>query len=430
MNPVLLIALALILLAWGFGMFLDVLNQRHVEAHRNERPDALLGVMDEETYAKSVRYTLAKSRFGMIEDTWGMLVLLAVLASGLLPWALREWAARLGTSAVSLAGYLFAVGAGLSLASLPFAWVAQFRLEERFGFNRTTQGTWWSDRLKGLALGLTLAVPLLTLVLKCVEWAGDGWWLWAWAVVILFQLTMIVVAPRFILPLFNKFTPLPDGSLKERLLALARRAEFPVQSLQVMDGSKRSSHSNAFFTGLGRSRRIVLFDTLVSQLDEAELEGVLAHEIGHYRKRHIQKGLVLGAVGLLAGLGILAWLARQDWFLKGFGFDPGNTAAALLIFALVSGSVSFWLSPLFNALSRRHEYEADAFAAGLTGSTNPLMSALRKLHEKNLSNLTPHPWYSSFHYSHPTLIEREAALRKLEGTAVAVPAATLAAGSN
>jgi STE24 endopeptidase len=289
-------------------------------------------------------------------------------------------------------------------------WYAQFRLEDRFGFNTTTPKLWWLDRLKGLLLSCVLGYPLLVLVLKLVEWTGHSWWLWAWGTVLAFQLLMAVLAPVLIMPLFNKFTPLPEGSLRERLLGLAERTRFRARSIQVMDGSKRSRHSNAFFTGFGRFRKIVLFDTLVQQLVEPELEAVLAHEIGHFKKKHIPKMLLASALGSLAGFYFLSVLAQQPWFYSSFGFEPGNLAPALLLFGLLSGAVTFWFSPLAHWWSRRYEYQADSFAAQVMKEPQSLIGALRKLNEKNLSNLTPHPVYSGFYYSHPTLLEREQAL--------------------
>jgi STE24 endopeptidase len=221
---------------------------------------------------------------------------------------------------------------------------------------------------------------------------------------------MSVLAPVLILPLFNKFTPLPEGGLRERLLDLARRTQFRAQSIQLMDGSKRSRHSNAFFTGFGRFRKIVLFDTLVQQLTGPELEAVLAHEIGHFKKKHIPKMLVFSAVSSLAGFYLISVLARQEWFYRAFGFEPGNVAPALLLFGLLAGTVTFWFSPLIHWWSRRYEYQADAFATRVMSGTQSLIGALRKLNEKNLNNLTPHPFYSGFYYSHPTLLEREQAL--------------------
>jgi STE24 endopeptidase len=401
---------ALIVAKWTAQIWLEWLNQRHARRHAEQVPPALAGAMTPETYAKSVDYTLAKSRLETVELTWGAVVLCAVLFSGVLPWFYQVFQRAAGSSIWAEAGYLVAVGVALAVTDLPFDWHAQFDLEERFGFNTSTTATWWMDRLKGLLLALALGYPLLVLILKLVAWLGAAWWFWAWVCLAVFQLVMMVVAPVLILPLFNKFTPLPPGELRESLLALGRRAGFRARDIQVMDGSKRSRHSNAFFTGLGRFRKIVLFDTLTQQLDGRELEAVLAHEIGHYKKGHIPKTIALSLGGGLLAFYVISVLARQDWFLGGFGFAAGQMAPALLLFALLSGAVTFWMSPLFHGLSRRHEYEADAFAAELTQESGPLISALRKLNEKNLSNLMPHPVYSGFYYSHPTLQEREAAL--------------------
>jgi STE24 endopeptidase len=315
------------------------------------------------------------------------MVLLAVLFSGVLPGAFNWFARQFGASAWSLAGFLFAIGIALSLPDLPLEWYSQFQLEQRFGFNTTTLRLWWMDRLKGLVLAVVLGYPLLVLLLKLVQWTGESWWFWGWAAV-------------------------PEGSLRERLMRLAERTRFRARSVQVMDGSKRSRHSNAFFTGFGRFRKIVLFDTLIQQLAEPELEAVLAHEIGHFKRKHIPKTLALAAVSSLIGFWVIAWLAHQEGFYRSFGFEPGSIVPALLLFGLLSGVATFWLSPLLHWWSRRHEYEADAFAAAVMNESGSLIQALRKLNEKNLSNLTPHPLYSGFYYSHPALLERERALER------------------
>jgi len=402
--------LLLVIARWGVQLWLEQLNQSHVLAHAGAVPEAFKGVMDEATYAKSVRYTLAKSRLDQIAGTWGSVVLVAVLFSGLLPWGFHGFDQRLGSSAWAMAAFLLVTSVALSLPSLPLEWYDQFRLEERFGFNTTTQKLWWMDRLKGLLLGIVLGYPLLALILKLVEWMGPWWWLWGWGAMLGFQLLMMVLAPVLILPLFNKFTPLPEGSLRERLLKLAERTHFRARSIQVMDGSKRSRHSNAFFTGFGGFRKIVLFDTLIQQLAELELEAVLAHEIGHFKKKHIPKTLLVSALGSLAGFWLVSLLATQEWFYRSFGFEPGSIVPALLLFGLVSGVITFWFSPVAHWWSRRNEYQADAFAAAVMSEPRSLIGALRKLNEKNLSNLTPHPLYSGFYYSHPTLLEREQAL--------------------
>ncbi len=410
MSTVATIVTLLILARFAAELWLAALNRRHVLAHAGEMPKAFHGIIDEPAYKKSVAYTLAKERIGNIEDSYSAAILLAVLFSGVLPWAFQLFAHGLGQSAWAMAAFLFATGLAMSLPGLPFDWYAQFRLEQKFGFNTTTLKIWWSDRLKGLSLAVVLGYPLLVFIMKIVQWTGAGWWLWAWGALLAFQFLMLVLAPVLILPLFNKFTPLPEGSLRERLVELAQRTRFRAQSIQLMDGSKRSRHSNAFFTGFGRFRKIVLFDTLVQQLSEPELEAVLAHEIGHYKKKHIPKMLAFSAASTLAGFYLISVLARQEWFYRGFGFEPGNVAPALLLFGLLAGTVTFWFSPLIHWWSRRYEYQADAFAARVMNEAQPLIGALRKLNEKNLSNLTPHPFYSGFYYSHPTLLEREQAL--------------------
>jgi STE24 endopeptidase len=409
--PVATLVASLILLRLAGEFWLAGLNRRHVLRHADAVPEAFREIIDPATYKKSVDYTLAKSRFGRIRDAYDTAVFLLVLFSGVLPWIFGVFVDRLGSSVWAMAGFLFVVGVVMSLPGLPFDWYAQFRLEEKFGFNTTTPRIWWTDRLKGLALGMLLGYPLLVLVLHLVKRTGSWWWLWAWGAVMVFQSVLLVLAPVLILPLFNKFTPLPEGALRERLLGLARRTEFTARNIQVMDGSKRSRHSNAFFTGFGRFRKIVLFDTLIQQLTEPELEAVLAHEIGHFKKKHIPKMLVFSALSLLAGFYFVSVLAKQDWFYRAFGFAPGNIAPALLLFGLLSGVVTFWFSPLAHWWSRRYEYQADAFAAEVMNETHSLIGALRKLNEKNLSNLTPHPIYSGFYYSHPAMLEREKALK-------------------
>jgi STE24 endopeptidase len=336
-----------------------------------------------------------------------------------LPWAFGRFSASVGTSVWAMAGFLFVTAIALSIPGLPFAWYAQFKLEERFGFNTTSMKTWIVDRIKGLLLAVLLGYPMLVLVLKLIEWTGANWWIWAAAVVIAFQLLLLLVAPALIMPLFNKFTPLPEGALRERLFALARRTGFSTRAIDVMDGSKRSRHSNAFFTGFGRFRKIALFDTLIAQLSEPEVESVLAHEIGHYKRRHVIKMLSVSIAGVFVAFAAIAWLARQQWFYHAFafehqaGFVAANVVPAILLFALLGGTITFWVSPFVHGWSRHFEYEADAFARAAMGETQSLIQALRKLSEKNLSNLTPHPLYSSFYYSHPTLLERERALRAM-----------------
>jgi STE24 endopeptidase len=401
---------ALLIARCAAQLWLERLNRRFVLAHSSSVPGTFRGIIDEPTFQKSNAYTLARNQLQQFEILLDNLVLALVLFTGVLPLFYRHFTQHHGGSSFSLAAFIFVAGFLLTLFDLPLSWYSQFRLEERFGFNTTTQKIWWLDRLKGLILSLLLGYPLLLLILKLVDWMGGWWWLWAWAAMIVFQLVMAVLAPVLIMPLFNKFTLLPEGSLRQRLLALAERARFRAGGIQVMDGSKRSRHSNAFFTGFGRFRKIVLFDTLIQQLTEPELEAVLAHEIGHYKKKHLPKMLVFSAAVSLAGLYLLSLLAKQDWFFAAFGFSAGNIALALLLFGLLSALATFWFSPIGHWWSRRYEYEADAYARNIMSEASSLIGALRKLNEKNLSNLIPHPLYSRFYYSHPTLVEREAAL--------------------
>jgi STE24 endopeptidase len=408
---VLWIVAVLLALRLAAEITLSALNRTEVRRHGGTPPPAVAAIMDQPTYAKAAAYTLEKSRFETIAGVFDTLVLVLVLFGGVLPLLFAEtlgWGSL--TSAWNHALFILLAGMLLSIPSLPFDWWQQFRIEEKYGFNRSSAGLWISDKLKGLALMFAIGFPLLWALLSLVEWVGEAWWIWGFALVFGFQLLMLVLYPKLILPLFNKLTPLPEGDLRTRLLALGDRTGFRAQTIEVIDGSKRSGHSNAYFTGFGRFRRIVLFDTLIAQLTPEELEAVLAHEIGHYRRGHIPKMIMLSAIMMFAGFAAVAWLAHSAWFNPAFGFPAGELAPSFLLFGLLSGVVTFWFSPLMNLLSRKYEYEADAFARDAMGGPAPMVGALRKLAQKNLTNLTPHRWFSRFYYSHPTLVEREEAL--------------------
>lgn len=413
MQLVLLIVAVLMVLRLAASLILSALNRAEVRRHAATPPPAAAAIMDGETYKKAVAYTLAKSRFGSAAEIFDAAVLALVLFGGVLPQLFNHAVFWGQIDAVwTRALFILLAGLLLSIPSLPFEWWEQFRLEQHFGFNKSTAGLWIADKVKGTLLMFVIGFPLLWLLLSLVNWAGDLWWVWGFALVFGFQLLMLVLYPKLILPLFNKLTPLPEGDLRTRLLALGDRTGFQAKTIEVIDGSKRSGHSNAYFTGFGRFRRIVLFDTLIAQLTPEELEAVLAHEIGHYRRGHIPKMIAMSAVMMFGGFAAIAWLARSLWFNTTFGFPPGELAPSFLLFGLLSGLVMFWFSPLTNLLSRKHEYEADAFARDAMGSPVAMVGALRKLAQKNLTNLTPHKWFSGFHYSHPTLVEREAALVK------------------
>ncbi len=404
------IALVLIVARLLAEWLLSELNTREGRRNAGQAPDAVAAMMDEATYQKSVAYTLAKSRFGRLNLIFDAGVLALVLVSGILPLLFAHIAAWAPGANWDDALFILIVGVLLSIPSLPFEWWSQFRLEAQFGFNKSTPGLWIMDKVKGFVLMFAIGFPLLWGLLSLVNWVGEWWWAWAFVLLFSFQLLMMVLYPKLILPLFNKLTPLPEGDLRDRLMALGERTGFKAATIEVIDGSKRSGHSNAFFTGFGRFRRIVLFDTLIEQLEAEELEAVLAHEVGHYQRGHIPKMLAVAAAMQLGAFAAIAWLLNADWFLWGFGFPPGELAPALLLFGLLSGLVTFWFSPLSNIMSRKHEYEADEFARSAMGTSSPLVAALRKLASKNLSNMTPHAWFSGFYYSHPTLVERERAM--------------------
>ena len=394
-------------------LILAALNRAEVKRHAEQAPPAVAAIMDAATYHNAVDYTLAKNKFGCFSMVFDTGLLLLALSSAVLPQMFSQVAALSPAGKWDDALFVLFAGVLLSIPELPFEWWNQFRLEQRFGFNKSTAGLWLMDKIKGLGLLFVIGFPLLWALLSLVDWVGNAWWAWGFGLLFSFQLLMMVLYPKLILPLFNKLTPLPEGNLRTRLLELAHRTGFKAATIEVIDGSKRSGHSNAFFTGFGRFRRIVLFDTLIAQLTPEELEAVLAHEVGHYRRGHIPKMLAMAAVIQFGAFAAIAWLASSDWFNPAFHFPAHELAPSFLLFGLVSGAVSFWFTPLSNLLSRKHEYEADAFARDAVGGAAPMVGALRKLAQKNLSNLTPHPWYSGFYFSHPTLVEREAALTKL-----------------
>ena len=412
MHWLLTVFIILLILNSIKSLVLDILNAQNIRLNKDKIPEAYRGVMDDETYAKSVAYSLEKSRFSIITSLYGAVVLAVVILAGFLPWLWNILEGFWGSSLWAQAGFLVAVTVVLSIPDLPFDWYSTFKLEEKYGFNKSNLGLWISDKIKGTLVGFAIGFPLICLLLKLVDWLGSHWWIWGFAIIFVFQLAMMVLYPKLIMPLFNKLEPLEAGELKDELMQLSDQSGFAAKTIEVMDGSKRSGHSNAFFTGFGKFRRIVLFDTLMEQLETHELKAVLAHEIGHYKRGHVPKMVAMSAVGMLLAFWMIAYLASSSWFYAGFGFEGVNSIApAFLLFSIMSGLITSWLTPLFSILSRKHEYEADAFARDAMNEPHSLIAALRKLNEKNLSNLTPHPLYSAFYYSHPTLLERESALK-------------------
>lgn len=404
--------LGLFLLDWAVETGLAGLNLVHALAGPDAPPAPLKGLVDQETVRKSRAYTVVRLRFGLLRGSVGAVWLLVMLFSGLLPWlegALQGW---------GLAGpHLFVTYlAGLALLSallnLPFALYGIFGIETAFGFNRMGLGLWLLDRAKGLALGALLGVPFLYGVYFFMEGSGRWWWLWLFAFITGVQLVMVWLYPALIAPLFNKFTPLPVGEFRSRMEEMARKARFRTAGIFTMDASRRSGHSNAYFAGFFRPR-IVLFDTMLAEMSVEESLAVLAHEIGHYRMRHIYKGLALSMAGLLALLWVLSLLVDWPPLFQAFGFAAPSHHAALTLLLAMGGAFTFYLGPLLAWISRRHEYQADAFSVELLALPAALKSALLHLNGQNLSNLDPHPWYAAWHYSHPTLLQRMAAIDRL-----------------
>jgi STE24 endopeptidase len=400
---------AFLLASLGVKFWLASRQVRHVAAHRNEVPHAFREKVTLAAHQKAADYTVAKTRFSMLETAFAAAVLLGwTLLGGLdmLNQLLLGWMGPGMTQQMALVALFLLVG---GILDLPFTLYGTFVIEERFGFNKMTFALWLADLVKGLLVGAVLGLPLLWVVLWLMRAGGTLWWLHAWAIVAAWQLLMMWIAPRFILPLFNKFTPLQDETLKERVTKLMERCGFAAKGLFVMDGSKRSAHANAFFTGFGANKRVVFFDTLLAQLSHGEMEAVLAHELGHFKRRHIVKRLASGLALSLAGFALLGWLSQQVWFYTGLGVRPNlqgsNDALALLLFMLALPVFTFFVSPLASRLSRKHEFEADAFAVE-HASGHDLAAALLKLYEDNASTLTPDPWFVKFYYSHPPASER------------------------
>ena len=392
-------------------------QMRHVASHRAAVPAAFAEKVPLAAHQKAADYTLARGRFGLVAMAVGTAILLGwTLLGGLdmLNALVREAVQpRWGDMAYQLA-LLGAVAAIGGLIEMPLDLWSTFRIEQRFGFNRMTWKLYLLDMAKGVALGVAIGAPIAALVLWIMGAAGPWWWLWAWLAWTGFQLLMLVLYPTVIAPWFNKFQPLADESLAARVKTLMARCGFTAKGLFVMDGSRRSAHSNAYFTGLGAAKRVVFYDTLLARLSPGEVEAVLAHELGHFKLRHVPKRMLGIFAASLAALALLGWLAQQQWFFTGLGVTPNlavpNDALALMLLMFALPPLGFLLVPLASAWSRKHEFEADAYACAQC-SGRDLAQALVKLHEDNAGTLTPDPLYVKFYYSHPPAAERLAALK-------------------
>ena len=423
-----LIFAAALVLSLAVRLWLARRQIAHVSAHRAAVPAAFAARIGLAAHQKAADYTVAKQRLGIVETIVDAIVLVALTFGGglalLLGWTERIDAAPLWRD-VALLVAIAVIG---GIVSLPFSWWHTFHIEERFGFNRTTRKLWVTDIVKGVLVALVLGLPLIILALWLMRNAGALWWLWVWLAWLAFQVLMLVLFPTVIAPLFNKFSPLPSGPARERIEQLLARCNFAARGLFVVDGSKRSGHGNAYFTGFGRARRVVFFDTLLARLAPEEIEAVLAHELGHFKLRHVMKRVAWSAVLSLAFLALLAWLAAMPWFYAGLGIPPelvdvamGRPGVALALFMLALPVFTFVLSPLSALYSRKHEFEADAFASQ-NADAAALTQALVKLYEDNAATLTPDPVHSAFYDSHPPATIRIARLTALSGRAAPAPA--------
>lgn len=403
----------IILVAILTDFILDIIsNYLNLKALSGQLPTEFEGIYDEAAYAKSQQYTRVQTRFGFITGTFDLLLLLGFWFSGGFNWLdqlVRAWGfGELITGLLFIAVLLLA----RSVISLPFSIYSTFVIEERFGFNKTTPATFAADMLKGLLLSLLLGMPLLAGILAFFMYTGNLAWLYAWGAITLFTLLMQYIAPTWIMPLFNKFTPLQEGELRQAITDYASKVNFPLKGLFVIDGSRRSSKSNAFFTGFGKNKRVALYDTLIENHTIPELVAVLAHEIGHYKNKHILKGMVIGIAQTGVMLFVLSLFLVEEGLFQAFYMENMSVYGGLIFFGMLYAPINMLLSVFMQMLSRKHEYEADAFAAQTTGTPDDMIATLKKLSKDNLSNLRPHPLYVFLNYSHPPVIKRINALRE------------------
>jgi STE24 endopeptidase len=396
-----------LVLAFAIHVVVDVLNLR---ALAPEPPDDFRDLYDGDRYRRAQAYTRERTRFGWIASGSQLALLLAFWLGGGFG-ALDRWTRALGWPDVATGlAFVGVLGLAQTIVRLPFGWYGTFVVEERYGFNRATARTFWTDVATGLGIAVVLGGPLLAAVLWLFQEAGARAWLWCWALVTAWTVGVQYVAPTWIMPLFNRFTSLPDGALKQALLGMADRLGFPLAGVWVIDGSKRSTKANAFFTGFGSRKRIALFDTLLATLAPDEVLAVAAHEIGHYKRHHVHWGLAIAVLHTGALLYLLALLLHAPAVFAAFGIDQPSAHAGLVLFGILLTPIELPLSLALNALSRRHEYAADRFAAAAVGTGRDLASGLRRLSADTLANLTPHPWYVALHHSHPPVVERVRAL--------------------
>jgi len=411
MNSFTLLFLAALTLSSGIQFWLAKRQSLYVAAHRDAVPEAFKNTISLEAHQKAADYTLAKGKLGHIDSIVGIIALLLLTLGGAINLTFSFWGSVVTSPLIAGVAATATIFFIMMLIELPSSWYQTFVIEEKFGFNKSTLQQFIKDHVMQLGLGAAIGLPLLALILWVMDAVGSSWWVWAWGILISFSLLMSWLYPTVIAPLFNKFTPMEDGALKDRIAGLLTRCGFNSQGIFIMDGSKRSGHGNAYFTGLGNNKRIVFFDNLVASLDDEELEAVLAHELGHFKCKHVIKMLVATSIMTLISFAVLGLLIGQDWFYTGLGVDIAqkSNAVALLLFILVSSSFTFFMQPISAYFQRKFEFEADDFAAN-NAQASKLISGLVKLYEENANTLTPDPLYSAFHYSHPPAAIRVAHL--------------------
>ena len=400
MNTFTIIFLIALIISSSIQFWLAKRQADYVAAHRLAVPDAFKTKVPLEAHQKAADYTLAKIKLGNIDGALGIVILLLLTLGGGINRAFEYWTSFVSSpllAGVAATATIFLI---MTLAEIPTSVYQTFVIEEKFGFNKSSVNQFIKDQFLHLGLGAAIGLPVLALILWVMDNVGSLWWLWAWGIIMGFSLLMSWLFPTVIAPLFNKFTPMEEGSLKDRIQGLLARCGFNSQGIFIMDGSKRSGHGNAYFTGLGNNKRIVFFDNLVNSLDDEELEAVLAHELGHFKCKHVIKMLIATSIMTLISFAILGWLINEPWFYSGLGVEQPSKAAALLLFMLVSSTFTFFMQPVSAYFQRKFEFEADDFAAS-NAKADKMISGLVKLYEENANTLTPDPLYSAFHYSHP-----------------------------
>lgn len=400
MNTFTIIFLIALVISYSIQFWLAMRQKSYVQQHRDRVPQAFSKSVSLAAHQKAADYTIEKGKLGDIDSVVGLIFLLLLTLGGGVNLVFEFWAGfDLSSMVASLAAVasLFLI---MTLVEIPTSLYQTFVIEEKYGFNKNTPKQFFKDQLLSVTLVLVIGMPILALILWVMDSIGSLWWLYAWAILMTFSLLMSWLFPTVIAPLFNKFTPMEEGSLKQRIQALLKRCGFSSNGIFIMDGSRRSGHGNAYFTGLGNNKRIVFFDTLIDSLDEEELEAVLAHELGHFKCKHVIKMLIASSIMTLISFAILGWLITQSWFFTGLGVQIQSNAVALVLFMLVSPVFTIFMQPISAYFQRKFEFEADDFATE-NAKGDKMISGLVKLYEENASTLTPDPLYSAFHYSHP-----------------------------